>query len=187
MSLPTTLLQIQPFSVPFNPIQTLNMVSQVFHDFVTPPTPGLWVSNYPLPTSLPFRLLPVLSSPPQAPPSLPSWPSRQPIAENLICIAARGSRGGKGEGPGDLLNQSWKARTGRRGLRVPGWGRWGEGVRDGGAGTEDGGAGRTRTAPSLPPSAHPRVPTSLLPSLRAAFSADPRSSFPGSSGSRGSV
>lgn len=75
---------------------------------------------------------------------------------------------------------------------MPGWGRrggGGEGAGGGGwgAGSEDGGAGRTRTAPSLPPSAHPRVPTSLLPSLGAASSADPRSSLLGLSGFRGSV
>ena len=49
----------------------------------------------------------------------------------------------------------------------------GEGKGEGGAGAEDSGAGRTLTAPSLPPSVPARVPTSLLPSLRAASSSDP--------------
>lgn len=108
-----------------------------------------------------------MSSPPQAPPSSPSWPPWLPIAENLICIEALGSCGGKGEGPGDLLNQSWEARTGRRGSPAGAGGGRGRGG-GGGADVEDSEACRTLTAPSLPPSAHPRVPTSLLPSLGAA-------------------
>lgn len=51
------------------------------------------------------------------------------------------------------------ARTGRRGPGVR------AGARGGGwgAGSEGGGGGQTRTAPRLPPAAHPRVPASLLP------------------------
>lgn len=67
-------------------------------------------------------------------------PPQQPIAEKLICIAARGSSGGKGEGPGDLLNQSWEARTGRRGPPGARLGPAGEGERE-----EDGGQAQ-RTA-----------------------------------------
>lgn len=142
-------------------------------------------------TSLPSKPLPILSSTPgsaQLPSAPAPRPPRQPIAEHQICIAARGSGGGKGEGPDHLLNQSWEARTGRRGRPGAGLGPSGEGGKgEWGAGAEDSGAGRERTAPSLPPSAHLRVPTSLLPWLRAASSADPRSSFPGSSLSRRSV
>lgn len=76
---------------------------------------------------------------------------------------------GKGEGPGDLLNQSWEARTGWRGGRVPGWSLGGREKEMGGG--RRGQRSRPDTDSSVAPSlgsaprphfSPPRAPSSIL-------------------------